>query len=226
MSREMDEDFKYFFEDQGFGPAAQSAPVPDSSFRRFQGKLPDQLLTYWREFGWSGYASGLFWTVDPDEYEPVLDAWLGDTPFVERDALYVVARTAFGQIFIWGEKGGQCLDVRSLWGMIFPTDDSSRVAQGGADRLVRYFFSTLEKSSLDQKDHLDKPLFERALKKLGPLAPDEMYGFEPALALGGTADLKNLRKVKAVEHLVMLAQLGERQVMRDIVQDAKAAGLM
>ena len=53
-----------------------------------------------------------------------------------------------------------------------------------------------------------------------------MYGFEPALALGGKADLRNLRKVKAVEHLVMLAQLGERQIMRDIVKDAKAQGLM
>jgi hypothetical protein len=84
----------------------------------------------------------------------------------------------------------------------------------------------MDKKQLEQKDHHDKPLFERALKKLGPLAADEMYGFEPTLALGGKADLKNLHKVKAVEHLVILAQLGERQIMRDIVKDAKAAGLM
>lgn len=35
----------------------------------------------------------------------------------------------------------------------------------------------------------------------------------------------HLRKVKCVEHLVLLAQVGERQVMRDIVKDAKAYGL-
>ncbi|WP_426342889.1 T6SS immunity protein Tdi1 domain-containing protein [Pseudoduganella sp. S-14] len=34
-----------------------------------------------------------------------------------------------------------------------------------------------------------------------------MYGFSPALALGGASMLKNLRNVKAVEHLILLAQL-------------------
>jgi hypothetical protein len=34
-----------------------------------------------------------------------------------------------------------------------------------------------------------------------------MYGFVPALALGGPADLKHLRKVKTIEHLTFLSQL-------------------
>ena len=151
---------------------------------------------------------------------------IGDMPFMEEDGYYVVGRSAFGQLFLWGTKSGQSLDIRTLWGMIFPTDDSVRVAQGKSGMLAKSFVVGQRKNDLDQKDHLDKPLFDRALKALGPLAADEMYGFEPALALGGTADLKNLRKVKCVEHLVMLAQLGERQIMRDIVKDAKAQGLM
>jgi hypothetical protein len=56
-------------------------------------------------------------------------------------------------------------------------------------------------------------MFAPALKKLGPLKPDEMYGFVPAVALSGSATLANLQKVKAVEHLAILAQLTERQVM-------------
>jgi len=39
-----------------------------------------------------------------------------------------------------------------------------------------------------------------------------MYGFVPALALGGALTLSNLRKVKAVEHLVILAQLAPLDV--------------
>ena len=50
-------------------------------------------------------------------------------------------------------------------------------------------------------------MFTPALAKLGRLKHDEMYGFVPALALGGTSTLANLQKVKAVEHLVLLAQL-------------------
>jgi len=226
LNEQMDEEFSCFYKDEGFGPAIHSQPVTPEKLARFRGKLPDQLLTYWQTYGFSGYGKGLFWIVDPDEWEPALEAWIGDMPFMEQDAYYVVARSAFGQLFLWGTKSGLSLDVKSLWGMIFPRDNSERVARGKSDMLVRSFFLGLTAKSLEQKDYLDKPLFGRALGALGPLSPDEMYGFEPALAAGGRADLKSMRKVKAVEHLIMLAQLGERQIMRDIVKDAKVAGLM
>ena len=145
---------------------------------------------------------------------------------VGRIDLAIAIAVAFGEMFLWGTKSGQSLKIQSNAGMIFPSDYGDQIAIGRADSLVQSFLASKEKKRLDQKDDLDKPLFDRAAKALGPLAQDEMYGFEPALALGGKADLRNLRKVKAVEHLVMLAQLGERQVMRDIVKDAKAQGLM
>ncbi len=50
-------------------------------------------------------------------------------------------------------------------------------------------------------------LFKPAKRKLGRLQPDEMYGFTPALMLGGLDKLEHLEKVKAVEHLMLLSQL-------------------
>ena len=226
MNPEMDEDFEYFYEEKGFGPAIGARLVAPEMIEKFRRKLPDQLLSYWQQYGWCGWGQGLFWLVDPDEYEPALEAWIGDTPLMEQDAYYVIGRSAFGELFLWGEKSGPGLSIKSSWGMMFPRDNTERMAQGGANMLAKVFVVGQRKQNLDQKDHLDKPLFDRAVKTLGPLAPDEMYGFEPALAVGGKADLKNLRKVKAVEHLVMLAQLGERQLMRDIAKDAKGQGLM
>jgi hypothetical protein len=226
INDEMDESFAYFYNDEGFGPAIQTTAVAARTIEKFRGKLPDKLLRYWREHGWSGYGKGLFWLVDPDEYEPALEAWIGDTPLMERDAYFVIARSAFGELFLWGTKSGGGMTVKSLWGMIFPRDSSELVAQGKSDRLVESFIVGMDKAALDQKDDFDKPLFERAIQALGPLAADEMYGFEPALVLGGKADFKNLRKMKSVSHLVLLAQLGERKIMRDIVKDAKAQGLM
>lgn len=226
MNQEMDESFAYFYNDEGFGPSIETQAATQERLAKFRGKLPDQLLKYWHQYGWSGYGNGLFWLVDPDEYEPALEAWIGDTPFMEQDTYYVIARSAFGEMFLWGTKSGQSLRVMSQWGMIFPSDETAEVAAGKGDFLLRTFIEFQDRIKLDQKDFLDNLLFQRALKAFGPLASDEMYGFEPALALGGKADLKNLRKVKAVEHLVMLAQLGDRKVMRDIVKDAKAQGLM
>jgi hypothetical protein len=229
MSEPIDDDFDYFYNDEGFGPAVHTQPASSEKIAKYKGKLPDQLLKYWELYGFSGYGKGLFWLVDPDEYEPALEAWIGDTDFMETDEHYVIARNAFGKLFLWGKKTGQNLTINSPWAMIFPRDNSEILNRRGADFLVQSFISARQKSRLDFEDHLEKPLFERALKALGPLAPDEMYGFVPALALGGKADLKFLQKVKAVEHLVVLAQLGEKRIMRDIVQDvaeAKAKGQM
>jgi len=221
----MDEDFSFFYHSEGFGPAINTKHVPQESLDKFKGKLPDQLLSYWQQYGWSGYGQGLFWLVDPDEYAPALEAWIGDTPLMKKDTFYVIGRSAFGQLFLWGTNSGQSLKILSVWGAIFPRDQSDAIAAGRADELARYFIQFREKSELDLKDHLDEPLFDRALEKLGPLAADEMYAFEPMLAFGA-ADLKNLRKVKAVAHLVIMAQLSERKIMPDIVKKSKATGLL
>jgi hypothetical protein len=226
MSETMDNEYKYFYEKKGFGPAVHPHMVPHQSLEKYVGKLPNQLLTYWEQYGWSGYANGLFWTVDPDEYHPVLDAWIGDTTFVQNEKHYIIARSAFGKLFLWGEMSGPNLTIDAVSGMIFPSDRSEEIQTGEGDFLSRRFFANQKKTSLDELDPLERPLFDRAFKMYGPLAPDEMYGFEPALALGGKPELANIRKVKAVEHLVLLAQLGERKIMRDIVKDAKAHGLM
>ncbi|BEV17158.1 hypothetical protein HBDW_39460 [Herbaspirillum sp. DW155] len=68
-----DEDFKYFI--SNFGEATKRSPVPTESIEKWRDKLPDQLLKYWEREGWCEYANGLFCTVDPDDYEDLVDEW-------------------------------------------------------------------------------------------------------------------------------------------------------
>ncbi len=222
----MDEFMEDFLGFKEFGPAFAKREVPPEKIERFRGKLPDQLLKYWQEYGWCGYAKGLFWTVDPDEWEDELEAWIGDTPFMEQDTYYVIARTAFGELLLWGEKSGNSLKVLSAEGKIFPSDFTQEVLKRGIDRQIQLFFSVRSKDRLDFKDESGNPLFDRALAALGPLDHDTLYGFVPALALGGKAELKNLQKLDAHVHLDILSQMTERQIMRDIGKDARDAGLM
>ncbi len=226
MNEEMDEDFEFFYKHKGFGPAIHSTPVPVASQRKYQGKLPDQLLKYWHQYGWSGYGEGLFWTVNTDDYAPVVAAWLDGTGLLDDEEHHVIARSAFGKLYLWGEKSGPNLTINSCWFMIFPSDHSADIKAGRGDVLASRFFSSTRKVALDDTDETDKPMFQRAMRKLGPLAPDEMYGFVPALVLGGKCEVKFLRKVKAIEHLLMLAQLQTPRVMDDIVKVAKQHGLM
>lgn len=209
----MDEDFEYFLEKMG--PALDKRYVPPSSIERYRGKLPDKLLAYWDEHGWCGYADGLFWTVDPQEYEPALEAWIGDTEFMEHDAYHVIARSAFGELYFWGEKTGDSLTIMPWDAVAFPSNGAEKyIAAGKADDATMWFFGGLQRDDFDIKDDCEKKLFAPALKKLGHLKHDEMYGFVPALALGGSATLENLQRVKAVEHLILLAQLSPLRVMK------------
>jgi hypothetical protein len=56
------------------------------------------------------------------------------------------------------------------------------------------------------EDDEGEGLFERALAQLGPLSKDELYGFEPALVLGGPCRIENLRKLRLDVHLSILRQ--------------------
>jgi len=199
----MDEDFEGFLEDMG--PAFDRQYVPVSSMERYRGKFPDQLLKYWDEYGWCGYADGLFWTVNPQDYEPVLDAWIGDTHFMEQDAYHIIARSAFGDLYFWGEKTGHTLSISSIGAFAVPHSPPIALLE----REAQWFFGVRDRKENDFADH-----FAPALKKFGRLKSDEMYGFVPALAMGGSSDFEHLQKLKAIEHLVFLAQLSDLRVMK------------
>ncbi|WP_449468279.1 GAD-like domain-containing protein [Stenotrophomonas humi] len=228
MSYMLDEDFDYFYNSKGFGPQINSQPVPASVVESYRGKLPDALLTYWQELGWGGYGNGLLWLVDPREYSDVLNAWLHGTDLYSKDRYHLFAYGAFGDLYAWGERTGPSLHINSPWSMMFPTDNSEKVALGRArqDSLLWNWFGASSKKKFDEEDEDDQPLFDRAVKLLGRLEPGEMYGFVPALALGAPCRLNRLQKVKAVEHLMFLAQVQPPRVMLNIVQEAKKQGLM
>ncbi len=93
------------------------------------------------------------------------------------------------------------------------------------DSLIRTFILVQEKDNLDINDWKNKPLFDRAVKKYGVLKPNEMFGFEPALILGGEAKLENVRKLPIISHLQMLASLDTPRMMVDIGKFVDEQGL-
>lgn len=191
-----------------FGEPTHRTEVSTESLEHWRGRLPNQLLTYWQEEGWCGYSNGLIWTVDPDDYEDLIDEWLEESPLEGLDSFHVIARTAFGKLYACGEKVGPVVSVSCLLHGIFAQSKELH-AKGPADLdfEVRSFFAGSTRRYSDLSDDNGRPLFERALKKLGPLAPDEMYALEPALVAGGTIALENLARVKLDPHLTILRQL-------------------
>lgn len=189
------------------GEATSRREVPAASIDTYQSKLPPALLGYWREEGWCSFADGLFWIVDPDAYKATLDVWLQGSGLAEIDNYHVIARDAFGSLYAWGERYQRKITVSSLAGGIVALKNQLQKPNPQPDRSLGIFLGSTSRDSLDFEDIQGKPLFQRALAKLGPVAEDEMYAFEPGLCIGGKADLEHMVKVKMVEHLMILDQL-------------------
>lgn len=98
----MDEAISLFIEEMGNPTSHES--VPSTAIEHYRTKLPGRLLNYWEDYGWSAHAGGIFWIVNPAEYEGVVRSWLEGTAFEARDIYHVIARTAFGCLYLWGKK--------------------------------------------------------------------------------------------------------------------------
>ncbi len=196
----MDKVFARFLEK--FEGVTGRREVPASSIEHYTGKLPGLLLDYWREHGWCGYGDGIFWIVDPQHYEGVGASWIEGTQLESIDTFHLVGRSAFGDLYFWGERTGPSLSIDSVFSRYVFQDLG--ITTDKMDRAVQIFLLT---KSVDSNDF--EGMFKRAKKKLGLLAPDEMYGFVPAIMLRGSDAFEHLKKVKAVEHLMILSQLAE-----------------
>ena len=204
-----DEHFEIFVEE--FGDVTTRVPAPNSEIEKWRSTMPSALLEYWANEGWSGFAQGLFWIVNPDDFKDVLAEWLAGTPLEKVDQFHVIARTAFGKLYLWGEKTGPSAEIVTSDHSVLCLERDLKKPVKNPELALRGFFSGSDPSYADALDEVGQPLFQRALNTLGPLQPDEMYGFEPPLIVGGKARIENVRIVKINEHLGMLRQFAGPQ---------------
>lgn len=158
---------------------------------KYRGRLPDGLVDEWTTNGWCRYANDVFWFVNPDLYVDVVSQWLPE--WAAEDAAVVFARSPFGDLLVSHDgKPGQ-LNVHY----------GRYVEIGG--RLDVFLGYVLDSGYVDHA--MDGELARQAVGKLGALEDDEMFTFEPALALGGAHELGYVQKVKLFPQLSLLAQL-------------------
>lgn len=200
----LDEDFEYFLEK--FGQPQQAIAVTEDILKKYKGKLPDQLLEYWKEVGFCCFKEGLVWITNPEDYAEDIYHWLESTDILDEDVWHVIARSAFGELYLWGEKNWQKYDLNISNGQVFQNSAGFNDKKHTSNEIVRNFFAFSDIDEFDKKDENLKPLFERAIKKYGPLASNEVLGFEPALILGGSASLKNLKKLDIHVHMSILKE--------------------
>ena len=143
------EDFECFIEDMGEPTTFQ--PVPQEAFERYRGVLPDVLLEYWQDVGWSGFADGRLWITNPEEYDYLAEMWLQDTPFEQLDRYYVIARSAFGKLYLWGERARCIVTLNCPLHGIIALEREVKSVESDKDIAVACFFAGATKKDLISK---------------------------------------------------------------------------
>lgn len=168
-----------------WGAPTAAAPAPTHA------TVPADLRDVWAAVGLAGFGSGRLWLTDPAEWQPAVDAWTdGD------DGWLCVSRNAFGTLRLW--RAGEVRSIHPVRGWVVPAAGLTL-----ADALC-----SRDPDDVDLFDPDDRPLFERALARLGPTAADTVYGGGPTLA--------DLALTPAVAHVTALAATTRRVPFPDV----------
>ncbi|MDH2434376.1 GAD-like domain-containing protein [Pokkaliibacter sp. MBI-7] len=209
----MYQDLDYFLYE--FGTPTSSKSVPSTIIEKYRTRLPAALIEFWNTYGLCSFNNGLLWFVNPDDYEEQLESWIGDTPIMEFDAFHVIARNAFGELYLWGKKSGYSYEIAAPMGwLVQKKGHEGVIASKGEDAAFGQFLAcSLSKKIIGMKSTNNTPLFDECIQRFGPLKEDECFGFVPALFAGGENTIDHIQKLNIFTHLSILAQMADRQIM-------------
>jgi hypothetical protein len=171
----------------------KSEPLSDDVLSRYADKVPPEIMELWQYGGVGSYMNGFFWVVNPDHFEAIVDEIY--IPF--KQPCIVVARDAFGDLFVWEKDRVKFINIRHAYTEVIGRD-------------LQIFFNNIAVGWDHFSGRLKAKSFSEAAQKLGPLEYDECYGYVPILAAGGGETIESLKRVKLKEHLSMIAQFGRK----------------
>ena len=162
--------------------------VPEETVSKYKGRIPEQFIGIWKEYGFGSFLGGYFKLINPDDF---LD--FTQKSYFEKSAIPLLA-TALGDIIVW--EGNEYLVLLAYRYGNFDC------LEYGCD----FFLNDLSDNKYVER-HFKNTNFYISLKILGKPAYDECFGYVPLLSLGGSEKPENLQKVKLREHLEIMYQV-------------------
>ena len=163
--------------------------VPEATIKKYSGKIPEQFIEVWKNYGFGSFLQGYFKIINPDEYiEFVRESYF------EKNCIPLLV-TALGDIIVWERK-------KYLYLLFYRYNNFDCLDTDGCD----FFLDDIADFDF-QKNDLKMKDFKEVLESLGYPAYDECYGYVPLLSLGGAERPENLQKVKLREYLELMYQV-------------------
>jgi hypothetical protein len=157
----------------------------------WQDRLPDELMSLWREVGLGPLEDGLLTLIQPDELLEEVEAWAAVT---QGRSLIPFMRTAFLDLYCWDGEAVYTLDVHMA---------ELRPTHLDMESFLMFFLP----DEAVIRDVLRRPLWEQACALVGRPAADEGLIFVPALCLGGQEVAAQIRRARWREAIAVLRGL-------------------
>jgi hypothetical protein len=197
--------FDYYLNEflNNWGRPTQMLRPDENLLRELARKIPANLIRYWRELGFSVFKDGLMLLCNPVDWKPVVDEWIKGTELETLDNYIPIMRGAFGDFNLFGLRHGSVANLFIWEGAVMGDRELPKVPR---EMVIETRIGRWGPKSFDRHEYEDVN-FWNVFKKLGPLQPNEIYGFVPMLPMGGTRDLDHVQKVDAFAHLSILCQV-------------------
>jgi len=161
-------------------------------------------ITLTRRLKPGSYARGLIVITPPGALDDELHDWLRGNIAGRRS----IGRTAFGELLVFRDLRERASEL----GVGDPMRESDVALIDVHFKKMTVLGNTVEAflDSLDDGDFqeafLRRSMFDEVKQRLGPCAPNECYGFVPALSLGGSEDADSVQRVDWRVHQAILLQ--------------------
>lgn len=186
------------FIDRNINSYIKIAEAPKNTIEKYKHIIPEELLYIWENMGFGIYENGFLQIVNPDEYEFALE-------YIDKllEPRFIWGITALGDLLCWEgnigwtispEEGNRCfrVDIHKCERNIIDDMEGTLNVFIGLEFFLEDMFGA--KNYLKYKDKLPK------------LNYGECYGYVPALALGGSKSVKNLKVVDAKAYIHLIGQ--------------------
>ena len=206
------EDIQAIIDFYELGEPTQSYPVSEQTLDKYRDILPPRLLDIWQQDGFCQFQNGLYYIVNPEDWQDVVDVWLEGTEFAVLGRFYAISRTGFGELKVYHPETGTAIKIHTIKGIISGSIRNLQTAKEKEIGIEVY----ITKGGWDYADFKigenGTPMFKKARKKLGGLEQYEMYAFEPAYRL-----LESMQMLPTLDNLVKLDARVHMLLLRDII---------
>ncbi|KJQ53336.1 GAD-like domain-containing protein [Microbacterium sp. SA39] len=170
------------------------APVPAEIVEDYRGRVPDELVEIWEQYGYGTFADGFLRVIDPKLYEAEVGDCIGKT---QGDGIAIpIMVTGLGDLITWEPSRP------GVTGILYRLGDTT-----GLGSLKTFLTLTRAGGAKHLSRTLKWDIFPKAVAAHGELPYEQSFIFVPLLSLGGQEKVENLHKRETIASIQVAVDL-------------------